>query len=182
VLIFVLHSRGKKIFRKFSDDHDAEGDEANDLDMAGQTSRQGPTTRSSIKPRLLFQSELKGKQAMTMATAEDEEAITDIEDHVLDNAEDSEIEMDVPETPIRVADDKIKTPDAPRFGPSSPPSTARVTRSSDKLRDGVTPMKTTKVPSPFDGWRRSKSRPPQSQKRGGEPLTRSPDDAKRQRA
>ncbi|KAI3324246.1 hypothetical protein HD806DRAFT_494514 [Xylariaceae sp. AK1471] len=183
--------RGKKIFRKFSESIDAdpnsqaEDDEAADLDSTGQTRRSRMMTRSSIKPRLLFQSKTKGKRA-TSATATvedvDEEAATDIEDHVLHNAEDAELE--IPETPVYVAEDKAKTPDAPRFAPASPPSTARATRSADKLRDGDTPMpKLTKVPSPFDGWRRSKSRgTPQGQKREGGFLAKSPTGTKRQRA
>ncbi|KAJ2965281.1 hypothetical protein NUW58_g10915 [Xylaria curta] len=78
--------RGKKIFRKFSDSHDAdcssqaENEEAVDLDLDSQPPRHRPMTRSSIKPRLLFPPKPKGKQA---ATNEDEEALTDIEDSVL---------------------------------------------------------------------------------------------------
>jgi hypothetical protein len=185
----VFCSRGKKIFRKFPEGADAdlsgqaEGEEAADLDSIGQTRRQRMMTRSSIKPRLLFQSKTKGKQAAT-ATAEDgdEEAATDIEDHIPHNAEDFELE--VPETPAHVAEEKAKTPGAPRFAPASPPSTARATRSADKLRGDDTPMPMpSKIPSPFDGWRRSKSRgTPQGQKREGDILAKSPTGAKRQRA
>ncbi|KAI8631311.1 hypothetical protein F5Y19DRAFT_26609 [Xylariaceae sp. FL1651] len=175
--------RGKKIFRKFPDSNDvdsssqAEGEEATELNSIR---RQRPMTRSSIKPRRLFQSEPENKQPATTA-AEDEEAITDIEDHVLYDAEDVEIE--VPETPADMTDEKIETPRAPRFAPASPPTTARATRSTDKLREGNTPVEKPKVPSPFDGWRRSKSRAqPHGQKRDGDSLARSPAGTKRQRS
>ncbi|KAI0905002.1 hypothetical protein F4823DRAFT_160317 [Ustulina deusta] len=177
--------RGKKMFRKFAEDADAdsssqaEADEADDLGFNGQTIRNRPMTRSSIKPRLLFPPEPKGKKVAT-TTVEDEEAVTDIEDVFDDDAQPAEIE--VPQTPVQDAKGKVETPDAPRFGPASPPSTARATRSTDKLRGGDTPMK-AKGPSPFDGWRRSKSRAlPQGQKREGDVLVKSPASTKRQRA
>ncbi|TGJ81751.1 hypothetical protein E0Z10_g7014 [Xylaria hypoxylon] len=171
--------RGKKMFRKFSDENDAdsssqaEDDEAADLDFNGQARRNRPMTRSSIKPRLLFPSESKGKKVAT--TTEDEEAVTDIEENVFLDAQDSETE-EVPQTPVQVAKSKVQTPDAPRFGPASPPSTGRATRSTDKLHGSDTPMK-AKAPSHF-GWRLSKSRA-QGQKREGDPLEVS---SKRQRA
>lgn len=172
------------MFRKFAEDHDedsssqAEGDEAADSDLNGQTRRNRPMTRSSIKPRLLFPS-VKAKKATT-STIEDEEAVTDIEDNVFNDSQATEAEA--PQTPARVAKGKVETPDAPRFGPASPPSTGRATRSTDKLRGGNTPMK-AKGASPFDGWRRSKSRaPPQGQKRGGDHLAQPPASAKRQRS
>ncbi|KAI1275519.1 hypothetical protein F5Y07DRAFT_171424 [Xylaria sp. FL0933] len=176
--------RGKKMFRKFADDNDAdsssqaEDDEAAE-DLNGQTRRNRPMTRSSIKPRLLFPPAPKGKK-VAAATVEDEEAVTDIEDNVFGDAEAAETEA--PQTPTQVTKGKIETPDAPRFGPGSPPSTARATRSTDRLRGVDSPVK-AKGPSPFDGWRRSKSRAlPQGQKREGEPLARPPASAKRQRA
>ncbi|KAJ8105171.1 hypothetical protein ONZ43_g7531 [Nemania bipapillata] len=174
--------RGKKIFRKFSDSNDAdsssqaENDEATELDVDTETHHR-PMTRSSIKPRLLFPPKPKGKQVATTTTLEDEEAVTDIEDNVLHGAEEDEIET--PQTPIQVAKGKVETPSAPRFGPASPPSTGRTTRSTDKLRGGDK----AKVPSPFDGWRRSKSRAaPQGQKREGDFLAKPPGSTKRQRA
>ncbi|GAP91244.1 hypothetical protein SAMD00023353_5800660 [Rosellinia necatrix] len=182
--------RGKKIFRKFSDSNDAdssseaENEEVVDLGSDSQPRGRRPMTRSSIKPRLLFPSEPKGKQiaatsATTATTIDDEEAVTDIEDNVFHDVEEPEIE--VPETPTQeLAEDKVGTPDAPRFAPASPPSTTRATRSTDKLREADTPMKKAKVPSPFDVWRRSKSRA-QGQKREGESLAKSPTSAKRQR-
>lgn len=177
--------RGKKIFRKFSENNDdgssslAENDEATDLGLDNQTHRTRPMTRSSIKPRLLFPSKSKGKQVAETTTVDEEEAVTDIEDNVLHGAQDPEPE--VPETPARTAKGKVGTPDAPRFAPASPPSTTRTTRSADKLRGGDTATK-AKGPSPFDGWRRSKSRAlPQGQKREGDALANPSASAKRQR-
>lgn len=181
ILTLRLHSRGKKIFRKFSDSFDddndpLEGEESADMEDLGEAHPRR-VTRSSIKPRLLFQTKDKGKEAAAIAQAEEEEAVTDIEDHVFADAE----EVEVPETPMIVADERAKTPDAPRFGPASPPSTTRATRSTDKLNTPVS--KPSKVPSPFDGWRRSKSRAaPTGQKRGGDFLAKSPAGTKRQRA
>ncbi|KAI1814276.1 hypothetical protein GGS20DRAFT_420815 [Poronia punctata] len=179
--------RGKKIFRKFSEindtdfDGEADGEDGIGAENGGQTRRQRPMTRSSIKPRLLFPRETKGKQVASItAELEDEEAPTDIEDHVTGGTDEQVLE---PETPAYAAEDEAKTPAAPRFAPASPPSTARATRSMDKLRDAETPMKQPKVRSPFDGWRRSKSRAvTQGQKRGGEALAQSPASTKRPRA
>ncbi|KAI8950374.1 hypothetical protein F4801DRAFT_549410 [Xylaria longipes] len=180
--------RGKKIFRKFAEDVDsdsssqAENDESADLDLDSQPPRRHrPMTRSSIKPRLLFPSKPKGKQAATLTT-EDEEAVTDIEDNIFHhNAQD--VETEIPATPIQFSKGKVETPKAPRFAPASPPSTGRATRSTDKLHESDTPMRVAKVPSPFDGWRRSKRQAaPQGSKRTGDFLAKSPASTKRQRA
>jgi hypothetical protein len=181
-------SRGKKFFRKFSEAHSldpndqAENGDAVDAESIDQPRRRGPTTRSSIKPRLLFPRETKGKQTAPIAnTHEDEEAVTDIEDHVLDGVED--VQGVEPETPAYISEEMVQTPAAPRFAPASPPSTVRATRSTDKLRDADTPMKKPKNPSPFDGWPRTKSRArPQGQKREGDALAKSPASTKRPRA
>ncbi|KAI0187535.1 hypothetical protein EV127DRAFT_144654 [Xylaria flabelliformis] len=180
--------RGKKIFRKFSDVIDAdsssqaENDETADLDLDSQApSGHRPMTRSSIKPRLLFPPKPKGKQPATI-TAEDEEAVTDIEDNVFDHNT-QEDETEIPATPIQFTKSKVETPEAPRFAPASPPSTGRATRSADKLRVSDTPVRRAKIPSPFDGWRRSKRHTgPQGSKREGDFLVKSPASTKRQRA
>ncbi|KAH6616493.1 hypothetical protein C7974DRAFT_416623 [Boeremia exigua] len=80
--------RGKKIFRKFHDDHpsdelteeDVSADDLQLLRQAGPASRR-PLTRSSIKPKLLFQAEIKQKKLENGEVSEDEEeeATTDIE-------------------------------------------------------------------------------------------------------
>lgn len=152
-LTFSNPSRGKKIFRKFSEQAEASSssqggsqDEASDLaDVDPQLSR--ALTRSSVKPRLLFPAKDKGKQAVD----DDEEALTDIEDHVMEKLDDED-----PQTPMELVEDVAKTPEAPKFGASSP-STARVTRAGAKAVDESTPMKPPRGKrSPFDGWRRVK--------------------------
>ncbi|KAI1078888.1 hypothetical protein F5B20DRAFT_546565 [Whalleya microplaca] len=184
-LVYVF--RGKKIFRKFSSDDDAveanqpDGEvEHADVDLS-TTQRRRPMTRSSIKPRLLFPPQEKGKAVADVAT-EDEEAVTDIEDHVLNAAGDDDIEA--PATPSGKVAGKVDTPEAPRFAPASPPTTDRATRTGTKLQADDSPMKRpTKPRSPFDGWRRSKSRAgPAGQKRQGEVLPGSNEASKRQRA
>ncbi|XXG95691.1 hypothetical protein Hte_001960 [Hypoxylon texense] len=184
--------RGKKIFRKFSSGEDADttsqaDEEGLDAEFGTAASRKRlrPVTRSSIKPRLLFPSvQKKGKQPANTAARDeddDEEAVTDIEEHILEDLE--EDQMEEPVTPVKRVEKKPSTPPAPRFAPSSPPSTVRTTRTTSKVHaDDATP-KPPKSHNPFDGWRRSKSRAgPHGQKREGEALTRPHEVSKRQRA
>ncbi|KAI0002612.1 hypothetical protein F4779DRAFT_129272 [Xylariaceae sp. FL0662B] len=184
--------RGKKIFRKFSTSNDADADVAStsQLDAEDQQAdvelstprRQRPMTRSSIKPRLLFPPQQKKGKAIADVATEDEEAVTDIEDHVTRGAGEDDVEA--PATPVGMVNTKVDTPEAPRFAPASPPTTARATRTGNKLHADDSPMKRPAKPrSPFDGWRRSKSRAgPTGQKRQGEALPRSDEASKRQRA
>ena len=81
-------------------------------------------TRSSVQPRLLFPSKAKGKEIVEHNT-EDEEAATDIEDHIVFETKDDKDGLETPvENPVP------GTPTAPRFAPASPPSTTRTTRMS----------------------------------------------------
>lgn len=64
---------------------------------------------------------------------EDEEATTDMEDHLSDTET-------PPQTPTKVHKGGIKTPRTPRFAPVSPPSTKRTTRATNKLVDEDSPM------------------------------------------
>ncbi|KAI1458090.1 hypothetical protein F4805DRAFT_425457 [Annulohypoxylon moriforme] len=164
--------RGKRIFRKFSQDEDGRVDEHID------GSPIHASTRSSIKPRLLFPS--KGKAA-AKASTDDEEAVTDIEDHVLLDAKDDSAEA--PATPTAMVAEKSVTPVAPKFTtPVSPPSTARATRASTRMQAVESSTKQSKPRNPFDGWRRSKSRAStQGQKREGEPIAGQDEASKRQR-
>lgn len=77
------------MFRKFHDDHPSDaptedddevsGDELRLLRQAGPEARR-PLTRSSIKPKLLFQEEIKQRKLENGEVTEDEEeATTDIE-------------------------------------------------------------------------------------------------------
>ncbi|OTB03630.1 hypothetical protein M426DRAFT_23570 [Hypoxylon sp. CI-4A] len=190
---FVYVFRGKKFFRRLADEEDP--DEMNEseeeainaeLGIAKKASR-GSHPKRSLKPRLLFPS----KKEVAAATKEDEEAVTDIEDHVIEDADINEatevVEEDIeepaaPATPVRQAGKKPQTPVAPRFAPASPPSTVRATRASTKLQAHPTPTKQSKQRSPFDGWRRSKSRASQQgQKRGATSPAPSDEASKRQR-
>lgn len=77
------------MFRKFHDDHpsdapteddeEASGDDLKLLRQAGAEARR-PLTRSSIKPKLLFQAEIKQRKLENGEVTEDEEEVTtDIE-------------------------------------------------------------------------------------------------------
>ena len=79
--------RGRKVFRKFHDDHpsdapteedDVSGDNLHLLRQAGHEARR-PLTRSSIKPKLLFQEEIKQRKLENGEVSDEEEAVTDIE-------------------------------------------------------------------------------------------------------
>lgn len=185
------------MFRKFADfdddDHQIEDEDEEEETAAAvsdQTITQNlrrPLTRSSIKPRLLFPTaeQSRAREPKSHNTS-DEEADTDIEDAAVC-------------TPLDLMDHVAATPKAPRFGPVSPPTTARTTRSkkidlSAQLDDSATedegapssPISRSqrggKV-SPFDAWQRVKkpSVASSSKKRSGEPLF-GPERSKRSRA
>lgn len=187
----IRYSRGKKIFRKFADDDGdlAQNQTASDeeldaeLDATVSPRLRGPLTRSSIKPRLLFPSTKQTVKDSLINADDDEEAVTDVEDHSNGNA-----------TPMGQTDQTVITPKAPRFAPVSPPTTGRATRSSKKADRGVSPtppspsmasddevysrMHATRGRagniSPFDSWQRTKrSSSGPSKKREGEAITRS---------
>ncbi|KAI1769379.1 hypothetical protein GGR53DRAFT_474099 [Hypoxylon sp. FL1150] len=180
--------RGKKIFRKFSSGDEADlADEADAEDVdsefgtAASRKRLRPVTRSSIKPRLLFPPKHKEPANPVAEYNEDEEAATDIEEHVQEDAEEDQVEE--PVTPGKTIAAKPSTPVACKFVPSSPPTTVRTTRTMSRVHVDDTPIKPPKSHSPFDGWRRSKSRAgPHGQKRAGEALPRPDEVSKRQRA
>lgn len=137
--------RGKKFFRKFNESEEEPAEE----EEAG-------LSRSSIKPRLLFQDK-------TPEALEDEEATTDVEDNV----------KNAPATPT-------KTKQVPVETPASPPDSKRTARVNKHLDIG-TPSKKKSRKSPFDSWPRIKD--PRGQttgKRVAEPIAETP--AKRARA
>lgn len=109
-------SRGKRVFRKF----DVNDDEDDDAEGSRTI-----LTRSSIKPRRLF-------QTAEQVTPEDEEAVTDIEDH--NDMEESENETS--EVPV-AEKSGLSTPSAPRFGPATPPDTRRTTRFGPKAEEST---------------------------------------------
>jgi hypothetical protein len=170
--------RGRKIFRKFQDDarshvsetseeiqEDLSADEMQLRRQVGHDARR-PLTRSSIKPRKLFQAEIKERNLANGITEDDEEAETEIEAPAA--------------TPSRrkgkAAVPLIALPEA------TPPPTAR------KVKRGMSPHSTPKStlthPSAeisFDSWSRVKSAHSsggsvrETKKRGGEPLEREAD-------
>lgn len=148
------NSRGKKVFRKFSDIESA--------------------SRFTVQPRLLFPSAKGSNENEPIHT--DEEAETDIEEQHA-KKQTAERDDDV-ETPAEAIEKTVDTPKAPRFAPASPPSTSRATRSKKIVADEPTPIKIkgkrSGPRSPFDGWRRTKTSPGSSahgHKRAGEELT-----------
>ncbi|KAF4344919.1 hypothetical protein FBEOM_1205 [Fusarium beomiforme] len=134
--------RGKRFFRKWSEQEMGDFDDLQAADEGPEVHLNRPLTRASIKPRLLFQNIRTDEQV------EEEEAITDIEDN--------DEELGFPATPSASKSQRACTPEAPRFAPASPPSTRRVTRSTNKLPDEGTPIKPPGKRSPFDSWRRTK--------------------------
>ena len=155
-MVLTCHfSRGKKQFRKFSDNEEEGGldEDEGGLESAVDSTSRRPLTRSSIKPRLLFAPKVEEPPVISKS---DEEAETDIEDHVRES-----FKEDRPSTPMELVEDAPGTPEAPRFAPASPPATARTTRYGSKKLD-ATPMKGKGAArggkrSPFEGWRRTKS-------------------------
>lgn len=161
----VLRSRGKKMFRRFADKGSDE--ELIDEDNLTETvvADQKPLTRSSIKPRLLFPPLEQAKDESI--SFEDEEAETDIEDHISSQLADEKFE-----TPSEAVGDLPGTPDAPKFAPASPPDSRRTTRSGNKVGEEATPIKPRGGKrSPFDSWRRVKNgADSHGHKRPGSPL------------
>lgn len=161
--------RGKKILRRFHDgpsDHDsaAEDDQylsADEMAIRRQVGREAhrPLTRSSVKPRLLFEKEIQQRKIANGEDEDDEEAVTDIE---------------VPfTTPSRK---KAKVAAPPPALETTPPPTAR------KLRKGKSPLVpwqatflTIVAEISFDSWSRVKSSSSSShstKKRSGDALER----------
>ncbi|KAK3303324.1 uncharacterized protein B0T15DRAFT_271123 [Chaetomium strumarium] len=141
--------RGKKQFRKFSELEESLDDGEGGLESAVEAPRRH-FTRSSIKPRLLFPTAMADEAKLENA---DEEAPTDIEDHVL-----AGLEAEKPETPVDLIEEAAGTPKAPRHAPASPPATARTTRFGSKKATESSPMKAKPAKgSPFDSWRRTKA-------------------------
>ena len=139
------------MFKKFSEleGHGVDGMNVDDDEALNQTvpSHLRPKSASSLKPRRLF------APAKSHST-EDEEADTEIEDAV--------------STPSRQVTRKTATPKAPLWGPVSPPTTSRATRSKDVNlssspagpSDDETPQRRSvrgTNRSPFDMWQRGKA-------------------------
>ncbi|KAL9006344.1 MAG: hypothetical protein Q9188_000880 [Gyalolechia gomerana] len=150
-LVYVF--RGKKIFRRFTPDPDHPNLSSEETEVEGCTSpRLRPSTRASVKPRLLFPAEKQSREREVAA----EEAPTDIEGEVTDEKE------------------KLVTPIKQSFAPATPPTTGHITRSASKkaaMNGDNSPLRPRKKTSPFDGWQRTKTGPPahrKGRKRGAE--------------
>ncbi|KAL6711233.1 hypothetical protein ACN47E_005764 [Coniothyrium glycines] len=146
--------RGKKLFRKFHDDHRSDASEAEDTEalamdekllrrQIGQEAHR-PFTRSSIKPRLLFKKEIEDRNREHGIEEDPEEAITDIEIPVA--------------TPSRRKGKAVANVDVQA---TTPPPTVR------KVKKEIS----------FDSWSRVKpsSGSSSTKKRSGEPLEREAD-------
>ncbi|KAM7223991.1 hypothetical protein V8F06_000464 [Rhypophila decipiens] len=159
--------RGKVSFRKYADHGEAAAGDRDLVDGADgglESVVETRVTRSTVKPRLLFPVK---KEEKPKEVDDDEEAVTDIEDHVLADLEKHEKSL----TPMEMqSEEHLATPKAPRFAPASPPTTARTTRFGTKRAADTTPKaKAGGKRSPFEGWRVTKSGvPSQSHKRSGD--------------
>ncbi|PBP25446.1 hypothetical protein BUE80_DR003862 [Diplocarpon rosae] len=119
--------RGKRMFRKFKeeDEYDVESqidesdlEQLSDGDQTLTTNLRRPLTRSGLVPRLLFpQSEQELAKDIKSHNTDDEEADTDIEEP-----------KGGVSTPSAQVTEYAITPKAPRFGPTTPPTTTRTTR------------------------------------------------------
>ncbi|PKX92047.1 uncharacterized protein P174DRAFT_462534 [Aspergillus novofumigatus IBT 16806] len=164
--------RGKKMFRKFTEDVESDGEDENDLGLLAArpdlidssiTTAVRPLTRSSIKPRVLFPSANdRGRPEHNMSDS-DEEAATDIDEHMLHKEleDDGDQATDV-EMPQRPVTPPLKSTVATS---PSPGATVRSLRPRGK-REGAehtetpnAPETTTKRVSPFAGWLRKKQTP-----------------------
>ena len=166
-----MHSRGKKIYRRF----EVDPDEQESLQHAPEYSNirvdehhggagHRPRTRSSIKPRLLFPTKEQQQQDQPNTENSDEEAVTDIEEPITHASElvvlGPEAEKEVLGTPVRQT-----------FTPSSPPSTGRATRATTRKAAlegssaGPEPIEAAvrfkvqkgNASSPFNSWRITKA-------------------------
>ncbi|KAI9675811.1 MAG: hypothetical protein M1829_003236 [Trizodia sp. TS-e1964] len=190
--------RGKKTFRKFADmkRENGLGRDVVESDETQNTSHH--FTRSSLKPRTLFETDaqreirhaaLAAAASLAQADREAEEAITDIEDPSAHTGLDADGQDHIMED----AEPLVKSPVSPRtkqsFSASTPPQSNRMTRASSRraaLNDPqLSPEHSEQSPStakaskdtgkssPFDGWKRTKSTngsSSKSKKRGGEAM------------
>ncbi|GIC86943.1 uncharacterized protein Aud_003321 [Aspergillus udagawae] len=164
--------RGKKLFRKFTEDVESDGEDENDLGLLAArpdlidssiNTTVRPLTRSSIKPRVLFPSANDRGHSEHHMSDSDEEAATDIDEHVLhkelDDDADQATDVEMPQRPVTPP---LKSTVAT---PPSPGATLRSLRPRGK-REGAehseipdAPETNTKRVSPFAGWLRKKQTP-----------------------
>lgn len=163
------YSRGKRFFRSFNEDPEAEADgDDEDLGllasrpdlMDSSVTRTRPLTRSSVKPRVLFPNATKRDKEDAMVET-DEEAATDVDDYaspknaVTNQTHDIEMQQD---SVTPAVDSTVETP-------ATPGASIRTLRSQSRMegiKGDVTPTNThakRKHMSPFNGWMRKKQSP-----------------------
>lgn len=167
--MLILRSRGKKILRKYdAPSNSAEGPpEVSEDGVAHQAGAAAhrPFTRSSVKPRLLFQEEIKQQQEERAMRADDvdEEAVTDIEAPIATPSN----------RKTRIVGDAFSH--SPAHAPTPPP-TVRTTRRKLFSRDTGAMDVDDGAEISFNSWTRVKSATRESsssresRKRGGDPL------------
>tara|TARA_R110002003_G_scaffold121_37_gene10945 strand:+ start:5081 stop:6061 length:981 start_codon:yes stop_codon:yes gene_type:complete len=171
--------RGRKVFRKFHDGppSNASATSQDDQELPleerllqrqiGHEARR-PLTRSSIKPRLLFQEEIKERNRQNGHDEDDEEA-------------DTEIETLVATPSKRKGKPVIHLTEAP--GEATPPPTVRKPKRGMLIHESLLNHAATNDPKEisFDSWSRVKSAhgsgssTRETKKRSGEPLEREAD-------
>jgi hypothetical protein len=171
--------RGRKMFRKFHNgpssnaSHDSEDEQ--DLPVEEKILRRQvgpeahrPLTRSSIKPRLLFQEEIKERNRQNGNDDDDEEADTEIEAHIATpSRRKSKAAVHVPQSTLE----------------ATPPPTVRKAKRGMFIRSVmyIETVTNDSTEISFDSWSRVKSAHSSSssvrdsKKRSGEPLEREAD-------
>ncbi|KAE8158847.1 hypothetical protein BDV40DRAFT_274760 [Aspergillus tamarii] len=163
--------RGKKIFRKFVDSVDSDGDDGDDdlgllaarPDLLDEdiTANVRPLTRSSIKPRVLFPTANDRAPPSNHVSDVDEEAATDIEDLMLvpDVAEtvDRPLDVEMKQRPVTPPPNTVETPPSP--GATIRSLRSRTKRDEPEHKTPTVPETKKKRVSPFDGWLRRKPTP-----------------------
>jgi hypothetical protein len=169
--------RGRKIFRKFHDDAPSNGSHASDgedLPVEDKLLRRQvgseahrPLTRSSVKPRLLFQEEIKERNRQNGIEEDDEECDTEIEAHVA--------------TPSRRKGKAVVHAPQPTLEVTPPPTVRKPKRGMFHSSPQVDAATNNPTEISFDSWSRVKSAHSSggsvrgSKKRSGEPLEREAD-------
>ncbi|KAL9618282.1 MAG: hypothetical protein Q9160_006993 [Pyrenula sp. 1 TL-2023] len=154
--------RGRKIYRKFNEEDDAEEAaespiDVSDLELLGQSTdpkRPHPTrmrnirplTRQSVKPTRLFQSE---KKARERAAKKEDEISTDVEEDA------SSSSTATPDTPIVRLETEAVNPLSPGRTLRSDTLIKAPVESDDEKPSEVSKKKGKKS-SPFDSWKRVK--------------------------